>query len=75
MEKTGKGNETTDKLIWGPAALAARREEVRRHQAQLAQKREKWIKNNAYFASLILDEYFPEASEAWQHIFGKVLAR
>ena len=39
MEKTGKGSETTDELIWGPAALAARHKEVRRQQAQFAQKR------------------------------------
>lgn len=53
MNKNIKGSETTDELIWGPAALAARREEVRRHQAQFAQKREKWITKNTYFYNSI----------------------
>ncbi len=33
----------------GPAALAARREESRRHQARLAPRRQRWIERNRFF--------------------------
>lgn len=40
-------------LIWGPAALTARRDAIRRHQAKYARMREKWIGRNAYFYNSI----------------------
>jgi hypothetical protein len=39
--------------IWGTAALDARREAIRTHQAHFAKIREHWIKNNAYFYASI----------------------
>lgn len=53
VNKNTRANELDEKLIWGPAALIARRDAVRKHQAQYAQKREKWIKNNTYFYNCI----------------------
>lgn len=38
-----------DVPLWGTAALAARRETVRRHQAQFARVRDRWITRNRYF--------------------------
>ena len=46
-------DQADDGLIWGMAALAARRQAVRAHQAAFAKLRERWIKNNIYFYSNI----------------------
>ncbi len=35
--------------LWGPAALGAKRDAVRQHQARFAAQRERWIAGNAYF--------------------------
>jgi len=45
---TGQSDE---ELIWGTAALAARRNAVRAHQVRFAQIRERWIKKNNYYYS------------------------
>lgn len=42
-------SRSAEELIWGMAALAARREAVRSHQARFARLRERWIARNPYF--------------------------
>jgi hypothetical protein len=49
----GETGQADEYLIWGMAALAARRDAVRMHQARFAQIRQRWIKNNTYFYSNI----------------------
>ena len=49
----GEIGQADEYLIWGMAALAARRDAVRMHQARFAQIRQRWIKNNTYFYSNI----------------------
>jgi SAM-dependent methyltransferase len=38
-----------DDLVWGVSALQARRDAVRDHQKQFAERRQRWIRNNKYF--------------------------
>lgn len=35
-------------ILWGPAALTAKREEARQHQAHHASRRERWIRRNRF---------------------------
>lgn len=49
LNKKKKTKKPQKEIIWGPAAMAARRDEVRKHQTRFAKKRGKWIANNPYF--------------------------
>ena len=49
LNKKKKTKKLQKDIIWGPAAMTARQDEVRKYQARFAKKREKWIKNNPYF--------------------------
>lgn len=39
----------TSELLWGPAALRARRDAIREHQSTIADRRTLWIDRNRYF--------------------------
>ncbi len=42
-------DQPDDGLIWGMAALTARRDALKTHQTRFLSIRERWIKNNTYF--------------------------
>ena len=47
------GGKTGSEPSWGPAALEQRRERIRDHLANIAPRREGWVKRNAYYYGLL----------------------
>ena len=43
----------TSAIVWGPAALDARREKTRLHLSNLADRRANWVERNAYYYGMI----------------------
>jgi Glycosyl transferase family 2 len=44
---------TGSKVLWGPAALQERRKRTAQHLAQLATRRESWVRRNSYYYGLL----------------------
>lgn len=40
-------------IVWGPAAIEARREKTRLHFSGIAERRSKWVERNAYYYGLL----------------------
>src|SRR4030095_11781724 len=47
------GGKTGSEPSWGPAALGQRRERIRDHLANIAPRREGWVKRVAYYYGLL----------------------
>ncbi|HEY2143094.1 MAG TPA: glycosyltransferase [Candidatus Udaeobacter sp.] len=48
-----QNDRETNRDVWGPAALEARRERTRDHLAKIAARRESWINRNKYYYELL----------------------
>lgn len=46
-KKTGEARD--ERLLWGPAALSAKRDDIRELQARIAPIRDSWVRRNRYF--------------------------